>query len=146
WPLRPPLIREARFPYLDRDLREFIYAIPQEQLVGVGRRRFLMRRALVGIVPEELLNRKPKAFFPGGQSKVLLPEWANLATADAVQDMVSGSLEIIDSSRFWHALQKGVDKEGVSTASVMRTLTLEAWLRHLVGHNVLTTPNLAPRK
>jgi asparagine synthase (glutamine-hydrolysing) len=55
-------LHEVRYPYLDRDFLEFLYAIPREQLVRPGRRRCLMRRALVGIVPTEILERKRKAF------------------------------------------------------------------------------------
>ena len=61
--LHPELLREVRYPYLDRDFLEFMYAIPREQIVRVGQRRSLMKRALVGIVPDELLNRKRKASF-----------------------------------------------------------------------------------
>jgi asparagine synthase len=52
---------EKRYPYLDRDLLEFVYAIPREQLVRPGQRRSLMRRALIGIVPDVILQRKRKA-------------------------------------------------------------------------------------
>ncbi|MGA7630730.1 MAG: asparagine synthase-related protein, partial [Terriglobales bacterium] len=59
-PFEPPF--EKRYPYLDRDLLEFMFAIPREQLVRPTQRRSLMRRALIGIVPDEILNRKTKAF------------------------------------------------------------------------------------
>ena len=59
-PFEPPY--EKRYPYLDRSLLEFMFAIPREQLVRPTQRRSLMRRALVGIVPDEILNRKTKAF------------------------------------------------------------------------------------
>ena len=59
-PSEPPY--EKRYPYLDRDFLEFLYAVPREQLLRPGQRRSLMRRALVGVVPEEILNRKRKAY------------------------------------------------------------------------------------
>src|SRR5207302_23975 len=59
-PFDPPF--DKRYPFLDRDLLEFMFAIPREQLVRPTQRRSLMRRALVGIVPDEILNRKTKAF------------------------------------------------------------------------------------
>ena len=68
-PLEPPF--EKRYPCLDRSLLEFIFAIPREQLVRPTQRRSLMRRALVGIVPEEILNRKAKAFLPGADGSHL---------------------------------------------------------------------------
>jgi asparagine synthase (glutamine-hydrolysing) len=57
---------EYRYPYLDRDLVEFLFSIPREQLVRPGRRRSLMRRALRNIVPEEILERRRKAFLIRG--------------------------------------------------------------------------------
>ena len=58
--LQPELLREVRYPYYDRDLLEFMYAIPREQIVRVGQRRFLMKRALVGIVPARTPEQKAK--------------------------------------------------------------------------------------
>ena len=74
------LLREIRFPYFDRDFLEFMYAIPREQIVRVGQRRSLMKRALVGIVPDELLNRRRKTFVPPERTKDSLnrmaqPDW-----------------------------------------------------------------------
>jgi asparagine synthase (glutamine-hydrolysing) len=37
---------EYRYPFLDRELVEFLFSLPREQLVRPGRRRSLMRRAL----------------------------------------------------------------------------------------------------
>jgi len=39
------------YPYLDRDLLEFLFSVPPDQLIRPGQRRSLMRRALSGIVP-----------------------------------------------------------------------------------------------
>jgi asparagine synthase (glutamine-hydrolysing) len=41
-------ILERRYPFLDRDLLEFLYSIPREQIIRPGRRRSLLRRALRG--------------------------------------------------------------------------------------------------
>ena len=61
----PPSIirREYRYPYLDWDLVEFLLCVPREQLVRPGRRRYMMRNALKGIVPAEVLERRRKAFI-----------------------------------------------------------------------------------
>src|SRR4029077_4900258 len=44
-------LHETRYPFLDRDLLEFLFAVPRDQLVRPGQRRSLMRRALSGVVP-----------------------------------------------------------------------------------------------
>ncbi|MFC5861820.1 asparagine synthetase B family protein [Acidicapsa dinghuensis] len=54
--------REYRYPYLDRDLVDYLLRVPRSRLLKPGRRRFLMRNALRGIVPVEILERKRKAF------------------------------------------------------------------------------------
>ena len=59
-PIEPEMLREIRFPYLDRDFVEFMFAIPREQIVRVGQRRSLMKRALVHIVPSEPDQQKEK--------------------------------------------------------------------------------------
>lgn len=62
---------EYRYPYLDRDMVEFLFRIPREQLVRPGRRRSLMRRALKEIVPAEILERRRKAFLSKGPLALL---------------------------------------------------------------------------
>jgi asparagine synthase (glutamine-hydrolysing) len=132
----PKLLREVRYPYLDRDFLEFMCAIPREQIVGVGRRRYLMRRALVGIVPDELLNRRDKAFVPPDPKKDSSNEWAGLMGAG--QQIVSNRFGIIDSDRFWEAIERPQRNDDVSVRILMRTLMLESWLRHLILQRVLT--------
>src|SRR5438067_1333490 len=40
----PELLAAVRYPFTDRDFREFAYAIPRDQVVGVGKRRYLLKR------------------------------------------------------------------------------------------------------
>jgi asparagine synthase (glutamine-hydrolysing) len=120
---------EKRYPYLDRGLLEFMFAIPREQLVRPTRRRSLMRRALVGIVPDEILNRKGKAFVARAPLVAISNDWANLA--ETTQDMISSALGIVDSECLLAALHKGRRGEEVPAVSLMRTLCIERWLRDL---------------
>lgn len=135
--LYPELLREARYPYHDRDFREFAYAIPYEQVVRVGQRRSLMRRALVGIVPDELLNRKQKSFFPEPMKKT---SWECPSFVDVFEQLVCTSLGIIDPNRFSEALRRAQRNEEVHLEELRRTLTLESWLRHLATFGVLQSP------
>ena len=128
-------LRDERYPYLDRDFLEFMFAIPRAQVVGVGKRRFLMKRALTGIVPDELLNRRRKAFVPpeSGENAATEPP-----SFPEVGHMISGSRGIINVHQFHEALQKARSNAEVPVQSVGRTLTLEFWLRNLMSHGVLT--------
>ena len=139
WALEPKMLREIRFPYLDRDFLEFLYAIPREQIVGVGKRRFLMKRALAGIVPDDLLNRRRS--WAVHQESTPEPKkdgergWQSFA--ERGQQIVSDSIGIIDSNCFLAALRKTSDNDEVLTHILGRTLDLESWLRHLTAQGVL---------
>jgi asparagine synthase (glutamine-hydrolysing) len=120
---------ERRYPYLDRDLLEFLYAVPREQLVRPGQRRSLMRRALVGITPDELLNRKRKAFVSRARLVAIAADWPRYA--EMTQHMASSSLGIVEARKFLEVLQKARRGEVVPTVILMRTIMVEGWLRNL---------------
>ncbi len=52
--------RQTTLPYYDRNLVEFLFAIPDDQLLRASQRRSLMRRALKTLVPDLVLFRKTK--------------------------------------------------------------------------------------
>jgi asparagine synthase (glutamine-hydrolysing) len=124
-PSEPPY--EKRYPYLDRDLLEFVYAVPREQLVRPGQRRSLMRRALVGIVPDELLNRKRKAFVVRSPTAAICTEWAS--PIEMSQQMICPSLGIVDAKAFCEAVERARHGQEVRIVLMMRTLGIESWLR-----------------
>jgi asparagine synthase (glutamine-hydrolysing) len=132
-PSEPPY--EKRYPYLDRGLLEFIYAVTREQLVRPGHRRSLMRRALVGIVPDEVLNRKRKAFAARASRAAISADWATLS--DWNLHIVSVSLGIVDFKKFSEALQKARHGQEVRIVTVMRTLGMELWLNGLGRRGIL---------
>jgi asparagine synthase (glutamine-hydrolysing) len=148
WPLQVEMLCEVRFPYLDRDFMEFLYAVPRGQIVGVGKRRFLMKRALVGIVPDELINRRRKAQVQQESTQESLkessPAWLSLA--ELRQRTASSSMKFIDPDRFWEALQKAQHNQGIFIGCLMRTLRLEFWLGHLAIQGVLANPTSAKRE
>src|SRR5208282_597793 len=102
--LHSELLRDIRYPYLDRDFLELMYAIPREQIVRVGQRRSLMKRALIGIVPEEILSRKKKTALLQTAPKNVAAECPTLP--EIGKHMVSSSLGIVDPNRFREAFQK----------------------------------------
>jgi asparagine synthase (glutamine-hydrolysing) len=126
-PFEPPF--EKRYPYLDRDLLEFMFAIPREQLVRPTQRRSLMRRALVGMVPDEILNRKTKAFVTRSPMVAISNDWAHFA--EMTQNMLSSSLGIVAPERISEALKKVQRGEEVPMVRLSRTLCLEGWLKDL---------------
>src|SRR5207302_695875 len=66
WPLLgyPELYREVRLPYVDRDLLEFVYAIPREKIVRVGELELWLRHlAVQGLLAKSPLHKPQPALF-----------------------------------------------------------------------------------
>jgi asparagine synthase (glutamine-hydrolysing) len=94
-----------------------------------------MRRALIGIVPDEILQRKRKAFVNREPLARIRSEWEPLS--DLVQHSVANSLQIIDSTDLLDALYEAKEGKHSATPQLMRTLAIEAWLRHASRWNVI---------
>jgi len=137
--LRP--LYEMRYPYLDRNLLEFLYAIPRDQLVRPHMRRSLMRRALCGIVPGEILDRKRKAFLVRGTLVALTEAMPRLV--EMAREMVSVYLGIVSPKGLADALAQVQRGQEINVAAVARMLNLEAWLRHLAEHSHYSPSSLA---
>jgi asparagine synthase (glutamine-hydrolysing) len=55
---------ENRVPFLNVRLAEFVYSLPEEFLISDdGTTKMLLRRAMKGLVPEPILNRRDKIGF-----------------------------------------------------------------------------------
>lgn len=121
---------EKRYPYLDRDLLEFLFAIPRDQLVRPGQRRSLVRRALAGIVPDEVLNRRRKAFVSRAPLEVLAREPMALT-------LLGPSLRVVDENCFHDCIQAALQGREMPVTTALRTVLLERWLRHVVQRGVV---------
>jgi asparagine synthase (glutamine-hydrolysing) len=130
----PPLLsaQEVRYPYLDRDLCEFLFSIPREQVLRPGERRSLMRRALINIVPSEILQRKRKAFvirrFLTMYAEAL-PELRHQFSS-----ALSQRLHYVDSETLLQTLTASIHGKQVNAVQLNRTIALENWLRALSSH------------
>jgi asparagine synthase (glutamine-hydrolysing) len=120
---------ERRYPYLDRELLEFLYAIPRAQLLRPGQRRSLMRRSLRGLVPDQILDRKRKGFLARAPVAALQAELGRLLLE--TNTMLAGDLHIVEQSRFQRSLRRAAEGQAVPVIPILRTLLVEAWLRHL---------------
>jgi asparagine synthase (glutamine-hydrolysing) len=135
-------LEETRYPYLDQNLIEFILSIPADQLLRPGERRSLMRRSLVGVVPQEILSRRTKQL--GARTPVLVVDkkWEELRT-------VFGSPFIsrfgyVNRRRFLEKLQAARNGEEVHIVRMLRAISLEFWLRDLTARGVLDSKSVSP--
>ncbi|MBI3476436.1 MAG: hypothetical protein HY010_11945 [Acidobacteria bacterium] len=125
----PQILCDKRYPYLDRDLVEFLFAIPPDQLQRPGKRRSLMRRALVGIVPDELLNRKRKAFLARQPLVDIMSHWS--AYRELAENSILVALRFIDRNRLTASLEKARAGDMIPLPLLAHAVVLENWLRHI---------------
>jgi asparagine synthase (glutamine-hydrolysing) len=118
---------EYRYPYLDKDLVQFLLAVPRDQLLRPGRRRALMRRSLAALVPQEVLERRRKAF------QIRAPLRALAASRTKLEKLFERSILIgegyVDGESFIGALRKASEGDSSYWQSVIRVIAMELWLQ-----------------
>jgi asparagine synthase (glutamine-hydrolysing) len=120
---------ETRYPFLDQNLVEFVLSIPAGQLLRPGERRSLMRRSLVGIVPQEILSRRTKQFGMRTPVVALERNWEQLRRA--FDSPLSSDLGYVNPSSFLEHLEEARNGKDIHTVRMLRTISLEFWLRDL---------------
>jgi asparagine synthase (glutamine-hydrolysing) len=137
----PPLrgCQEKRYPYLDRDLIEFIVAIPADQLLRPGQRRSLMRRALADCLPPEILARATKATTARAYMVIFETQWPQLE--NILKSPLSSRLGFIDAQGFRDALAAAKSGNSPHLPHLLRGLSLELWLQDSARRGVIGVPD-----
>jgi asparagine synthase (glutamine-hydrolysing) len=135
---------EYRFPYLDRDLVDFLLRVPPEQLVRPGRRRSLMRRALKDIVPAAVLERRRKGYLARG------PLVALQNGRDAIKGLLEaplageyGFIDPVELRRLLDPITAG--KDMTHWPLLMKTIAFELWLRANAGRLEARTQHISSK-
>jgi asparagine synthase (glutamine-hydrolysing) len=128
---------EKRYPYLDRDLLEFLFAVPREQIVRPGDRRSLMRRALTGLVPHEVLYQKRKASAVRGPVQAVSAAATRMLSSGP---LLMSSFKFVVPALLSAAVEKVRSGESTQIVPLIRVIALEGWLRNLCHHGVIPEP------
>jgi asparagine synthase (glutamine-hydrolysing) len=128
---------EARSPFLDTALVEYLATIPAARKVGIRRLKPLLRQSLATLLPPEIWNRRKHGFgvpvgtwFRNGELRPLFEDEV-LAPGAHCADL----LDPMALRRLWAEHQAGSVDHGGRLWSV---LTFERWLRSLAS------PSLSP--
>ena len=133
---------ERRYPYLDRDLIEFILSIPASQLLRPGERRSLMRRSLAGIVPEQILSRRTKQLW---SHEPVVTLGTNIEELESYfENPISELFGYIDRGNFLNELRATANGKDTHLARLLKTISLEIWLRTLASRRLLVTEPDSP--
>jgi asparagine synthase (glutamine-hydrolysing) len=134
-----PTNEETRYPYMDRDLVEFLASIPTEQLLRPGERRSLMRRALKDLLPVEVLKRRTKAGAARSYSVFLEESWKVLEVV--LTSLLSEQAGYLNQAQF-RAVLVAMKAGQLSPyfVRVIKGLSLEMWLRATATRGLISFP------
>jgi asparagine synthase (glutamine-hydrolysing) len=91
---------EVRAPFLDNDLVEFVRRLPHRHKYRHGTTKYLLKRALRGVVPEQILARRKQGFaVPIGS---WLKDWPKEDEVDELPGMRPDALR-----RAWREHREG---------------------------------------
>jgi asparagine synthase (glutamine-hydrolysing) len=118
--------REVRLPYLDRRIAEFALSMPAEFLYRDGATKAVLREAVKGVAPAQVLARRDKVGYEPPQER-----WfAEPAFVSRISDVL---LDREALTRGWYAAR---DVQADAAAGrwrdpngIWRAFNLELWLR-----------------
>jgi asparagine synthase (glutamine-hydrolysing) len=140
-PAETPVLEQPTYPYLDQNVIEFVLATPADQWLRPGERRSLMRRALRGIVPAEVLDRRSKQFAARTPAMMLDQHWGEIQAVYCAS--ISSRLGYVDDAELLKIVS---DLRAGKTAPLVRvlwTISLEFWLRDLAQRGLMEMPALS---
>lgn len=115
---------EARVPFLDNDLAEYALSLPADLKVRRGRKKFILKKALEGLVPGSVLNAQKRGF------DVPVRQWLTDGLYDfARNQFVEHDMGILDTDRLLALLDSHRDAGTGSTAVLWKCLILAQWLK-----------------
>ncbi|HMQ99978.1 MAG TPA: asparagine synthase (glutamine-hydrolyzing) [Ignavibacteria bacterium] len=113
---------EARIPFLDYRLVEFIFTIPLDKLIQKGWTKSVLRKSLKGKIPEDIRMRKGKLAFSVPQKK-WLTEIPGYLEDTFNNDFRSG--KYIDREKILSLIRSGNFNDKV----IYRAFALEKWMK-----------------
>jgi asparagine synthase (glutamine-hydrolysing) len=122
---------EARLPFLDYRLIEYIFSLPLEQKIGKGMTKVVLRNSMKGVLPETVRNRTDKMGFSTPM---------NFWLKEALQGWI---LRVLESKAFAQrgyfdvSKVKGVFAEHCAgrrdhSSAIWRWVNLELWFRTFI--------------
>jgi asparagine synthase (glutamine-hydrolysing) len=118
---------EERHPFLHRPLVEFALALPPEMCAQPCARKWVLRQAMRGILPEVVRTRRGKGSVDGQASWALLHERERID--ELLREPLLADMGCVDPVGLRDAIRVAAHGGHHLRAEVIRALALETWLR-----------------
>ncbi|HKY23491.1 MAG TPA: asparagine synthase-related protein [Vicinamibacterales bacterium] len=129
---------DAAFPFLDRDLIEFLMGVPGEILARDGMPKALLRDGLAGVVPETILSRRSKGDFTEAANRTSRKDYPGIVRLLGPDSCVVQA-GYVDADKLHRGLRgfEGLLDSSTSCAAswgLTAVMALEIWLREFFGN------------
>ena len=121
---------ESRHPFMDKRLIEFCLALPPEQKLNQGWSRIVMRRAMDGILPQEIQWRGGKTSMTPNFQRGLL-QLDGQIIKDVIFDNPSGIQEFVNLNVVQNSYHRIVSEKQPTDEDIMtvwKTVIMSLWL------------------
>ncbi|MDP3722455.1 MAG: asparagine synthase (glutamine-hydrolyzing) [Candidatus Omnitrophota bacterium] len=120
---------EARSPFLDRELLEYVFSLPDAMKLRWGRTKVILRQAFTDMLPQPVLRRGKMGFG------VPLQRWFRTDLKDFLQDVLLSSgacwRQYLDASYVGSLVEAHVSGRADHSHRLWTLLTFEVWLQNL---------------
>ncbi|MDB5258753.1 MAG: hypothetical protein JWM14_3448 [Chitinophagaceae bacterium] len=132
---------ESRVPFMDHRLIEFTLGLPEHLVYRRGERKYILRKAFKGIVPDMILQRRDKMGFVSAEERWMKEEgkgWFERMIAEA--DIQTGFIKKEAALEYLHEMQKGREAFNFDP---WRMICFSEWLSQMVEHKVTAVKNVS---
>ena len=133
---------ESRLPFLDHRLVEFVFSLPAHHKLRGSQPKGILREAMVGLVPEQLLRRTDKVGFDTPVAR-----WLGDCMDDGVRPLLLSKRcrerGIFDARRMERLLAQQARGEAHAEQSIFRWVSVELWFRLFIDGEGMPDRRLA---
>lgn len=122
---------ESRVPFLDYRLVEFCIGLPYDQKINADTTKVIMRKALKGILPDEITYRRDKKGYPTPFARWLREDIKN-DVSDILFSEKAKARKIFDIEEIEKQFKKHLSGEADVSWQIWRWLTTELWFRKFI--------------
>jgi asparagine synthase (glutamine-hydrolysing) len=116
---------ESRVPFLDHRLIEFVYSLPDEDIVFQGQTKYIQRASLEGFLPKAIAERTSKQGFVGLEIMPFLRGPLSYLLESAINFDCLSMLNSTKTKNLIEGFKKG---SNVQWELVWRLVSLNYWL------------------
>src|SRR3989338_2772338 len=122
---------EQRFPFLDEDLVDFLFSLPDQQFEELSADKKLLRDYMKGLLPDQVVQRKKQGYLAPMKQKLydskVFSQLVNLAASEKVRLTINLYFDLSEVKKLLTAYK---EKTLSDTETIMLLLIISTYVLH----------------